>query len=578
MSSVPLVARLGADPTGSPPDRRVRVGPRSGHKALETGHARLVVVALVLAAGFLIIAARLLVLAAPDGAGARTGGPGLGPVAVRERAEIEDRNGVILATNLTVASLYADPGAVLDAAAAAEALAPLLPGTSRGALLARLTSDRSFVWLNRHLTPRAQAAIHNLGIPGIGFRSEQRRVYPHGALAAHAVGFTDVDNQGLAGIEQGLDAELRGRTGPLRLSLDIRVQHVLRDELADAIKTFRAIGAAGTVMDIATGEILALVSLPDFDPNRVAESSADARFNRATLGIYEPGSTFKILTMAMALELGTATLDQKFDATAPLRVARFTIRDDHPENRWLSVPEIFVYSSNVGAARMALDVGPERQRAFLDRMGLLERPGFELAEAGTPLFPNRWGEVSTITVAYGHGIAVSQLQLAGAFAAVVNGGTAVSPTLVAREDATPGLRLLSQETSDALCALLRLNVLEGTGKLADAPGFMVGGKTGTAEKAVAGGYDPDALLSLFVAAFPMNAPRYAVLVMLDEPKGTEATKGYATAGWTVAPMTARIVSRIGPLLGVAPVADAEPEAADALLVSLRGRRAGGAAF
>ena len=394
------------------------------------------------------------------------------------------------------------------------------------------------------------------------------------------VGFTDRDNQGIAGIEQGRDAELRERDGPLRLSLDIRVQYAVREELADAMKTFQAIGAAGTVMEVATGEILALVSLPDFDPNRVPQSSANARFNRATLGIYEPGSTFKILTTAMALEYGTATLEQKFDATVPLRVARYTIRDHHPENRWLSVPEIFVYSSNVGAARMALAVGPERQRAFLDSMGLLRRPGIELAEAGAPLFPKRWNDVSTITIAYGHGIAVSQLQLASAFAAVVNGGTRITPSLLARDDAppAPGERLLSPETSEALRVLLRLNVLKGTGRQADAEGFEVGGKTGTAEKAIAGGYDPNALVSSFVAAFPMDAPRYAVLVMLEEPKGTDATQGYATAGWTAAPAASAIVARVAPLLGVAPVKRTESKTADALMVSLRGRKADVAAF
>jgi len=577
MTSLPIVARFGADPTGSPPDRRVRVSPRSGRQALQTGHARLLVVAIALAAGFLVVAARLVVLAAPDGPVVRAGAE---PLVARERAIITDRNGVVLATSLTVGSLYADPGVVLDPEVAADAVSSILTNIPREKVLARLNSDRRFEWLERHLTPRQQAEIHNLGIPGVGFRPEQRRFYPHRNLAAHAVGFADRDNQGIAGIEQGLDAELRERDGPLRLSLDIRVQHAVREELADAMKIFQAIGAAGTVMDVATGEILALVSLPDFDPNHVTQSSANARFNRATLGIYEPGSTFKILTTAMALEYGTATLEQKFDATVPLRVARYTIRDHHPENRWLSVPEIFVYSSNVGAARMALAVGPERQRAFLDSMGLLRRPEIELAEAGAPLFPKRWNDVSTITIAYGHGIAVSQLQLASALAAVVNGGTRATPSLLARDDTppAPGVRLLSPETSEVLRALLRLNVLEGTGRLADAEGFEVGGKTGTAEKAIAGGYDPNALVSSFVAAFPMDAPRYAVLVMLEEPKGTDATQGYATAGWTAAPAASAIVARVAPLLGVAPVERTESKTADALMVSLRGRKADVAAF
>ena len=570
------MARLGADPTGSPPDRRVRVGPRSGLAALATGHVRLVVVAAFLALIFLSIAARLVILASPAATGLH--GTNVAGAAGAPRGDIVDRNGVVLATSLAVASLFADPNQVLDAAAAADALAPLLSGIDRDDLAARLSSDRDFVWLARHLSPRQQAAIHGLGLPGIDFRFEHRRVYPHGALTGHVVGFADVDDHGLAGIEKGMDAELRAGDRALRLSVDIRVQHVLHEELAQAMQTFDAIGAAGTVIDVTTGEILAQVSLPDFDPNRVTESSAVARFNRATLGVYEPGSTFKILTAAMALEYETATLDQRFDATGPLRVDRFTVRDTHPEIRWLTMPEIFIYSSNIGAARIAMEIGPERQRAFLDRLGLLRRPRIELAEAGAPIVPRPWGEVSMTTIAYGHGIAVSQLQLAAAYAAVVNGGYRVEPTLLAVDRPVARERVLSQATSEALCAMLRLNVLRGTGKLADADGFAVGGKTGTAEKAVAGGYDADALISSFVAAFPMDAPRYAVLVMLDEPKGNEATAGFATAGWTAAPAAAGIVARIAPLLGVAPRPGEETERTRALMVSLPDRRTGRAAF
>ncbi|MDA1131784.1 MAG: penicillin-binding protein 2 [Proteobacteria bacterium] len=570
------MARLGADPTGSPPDRRVRVGPRSGLQALDTGHVRLVVVGGFLALIFLSIAARLVILASPGAVGLH--GSDAAGAAVPLRGDIVDRNGVVLATSLAVASLFADPNQVLDAAGAADALAPLLSGMDRDDLLSRLTSDRDFVWLARHLTPRQQADIHNLGIPGIDFRFEQRRVYPHGALTGHVVGFADVDDHGLAGVEKGMDDELRAGGGALRLSVDIRVQHVLHDELARAMQTFDAVAAAGTVIDVATGEILAQVSLPDFDPNRVTESSADARFNRATLGVYEPGSTFKILTAAMALEYATATLDEKFDATGPLRVDRFTVRDTHPENRWLTMSEVFIYSSNVGAARIAMEIGPERQRAFLERLGLLRRPQFELAEVGAPIVPRPWGEVSMTTIAYGHGIAVSQLHLAAAYAAIVNGGLRVEPTLRAVDRPVAGERVLSRATSDALGAMLRLNVLRGTGRQADAEGFVVGGKTGTAEKAVAGGYNTDALISSFVAAFPMDAPRYAVLVMLDEPKGNEATAGFATAGWTAAPATAAIIARIAPLLGVAPRTGGETERTRALMVSLPDRRTGRAAF
>ena len=580
-----IMARLGAGPTGSPPNRRARVGhslgrarARSGVEALRTGHARLIFVAVLFAAGFALLGARLVDLAMERGP-ARNASAEASAAAI-PRAEIVDRNGVVLASNLSVASLYANPRAVLDAAAAADALAAALPELSRGQLLERLSADRSFVWLRRHLSPRQQAAVHALGIPGIGFREEQRRVYPLGSLAPHVVGYADIDNHGLAGIEKSLDDALAvPGAAPVRLSLDVRAQHILRDELAAALETFGAAGAAGLVMDVRTGEILALVSLPDFDPNLVANSQAEARFNRATLGVYEPGSTLKILTMAMALDYGTATLEDRFDATQPLRIARFTIGDSHARDRWLTVPEIFVYSSNVGAARMALEIGPERQRAFFERMGLLARPAIELAEVGAPMIPAAWGEVSAVTISYGHGIALSPLQLTGVVAALVNGGHAVSPTLLRAESAPLGANVVSSETSDALRALLRLNVLEGTGALADAAGYVVGGKTGTAEKARDGGYASDAVVSSFLGAFPMDAPRYAVFVMLDEPRGTADTQGFAAAGWTVAPVVAQVVARLAPLLGIAPRdAGDKGTAAGALFISLDGRRIPGAAF
>ena len=578
MNAIRFMDRLGAGSSGSPPDRRVRAGPRSGRQAIHTGHARLTLLAMFFALVFAVIGARLVDLAIADVAIAG-GWTNLDhPSALGGRAEVVDRNGVLLAANVSVASLYADPRQVLDPPASARALAPLLPGIAYDELLKRLSSGRGFVWLQRHLTPRQHAEIHRLGMPGIGFRVEQRRVYPMGPLTAHAVGFADVDNHGLAGIEQGLDERLGNASGAVRLSLDVRVQHALRDELAAGRAEFDAIGAAGTVLDTTTGEILALVSLPDFDPNHAAESTADARFNRSTLGVYEPGSTLKIVTAAMALDYGTATLNEQFDATGPLRISRFTIRDTHPRNSWLTVPEIFVYSSNIGAARMAMEVGPERQRDFLDRLGMLERVSLELPEVAAPMQPPRWSETSGITIAYGHGIAVSQMQLASALATIVNGGTRVSPTLLAREEAARGEQVLAPETSGMLRALLRLNVLAGTGRGADALGFRVGGKTGTAEKSALGGYDRDSLISSFIAAFPMDAPRYAVLVLFDEPKGSEATAGLATAGWTAAPVTGRVVKRIAPLLGVAPEEGHDPAAAQAMLVSLGGGRKEGAAF
>ena len=384
---------------------------------------------------------------------------------------------------------------------------------------------------------------------------DQRRVYPMGNLAAHVVGFSDPDGRGLAGIERQFDAKLREGSGALSLSIDVRVQHVLRNELVRAMTEHRAVGAAGIVLDTANGELLAMVSLPDFDPNRARSAGAERRFNRATLGIYEMGSTFKVLSTALALDAGAVTLADRIDATRPIRVARFTIRDFHAKARVLTVPEVFIHSSNIGAAKLGLAVGGKRMRRFLGDLGMFRKTPVEIGENGRPLFPRRWREINTMTVSFGHGVAVSPLHLASAVAAVVNGGTLHPPTLLKREpEARPeGKRVLSRATSDKMRRLMRLVVAEGTGSKAAAAGYLVGGKTGTAEQAGRGGYRKKRLLSSFVAAFPMHRPRYVVLALLDQPRGTRKTHGYATGGWVAAPVIGKTVARIGPLLGVEPV-------------------------
>ena len=527
-------------------------------KAVETGRNRLVIVAAVFACAFVVLAGRLVHLSSTgDAGGAGPVAEGGGDIGVA-RAEIVDRNGVLLASDLTTASLYANPLRVLDAAEASDKISRALPDLDRGELFSKLSAPNRFVWIKRHLTPRQQHAVNALGLPGFAFLEEQKRVYPQGNLVAHIVGHTGVDNRGLAGIEKRLDERLGaaardgGARPPLRLSVDVRVQHVLRRQLALAVEKHQAIGAAGVVLDADDGQILASVSLPDFDPHRVDRASADSRFNRASLGVYEMGSTFKIFTVAMALELGTADLADRIDARKPLRVARFMIRDDHAQERWLSVPEVFTYSSNIGAARMALDVGAERQREFLERIGLLRRASLEVAEIGRPIAPDPWRKISTMTVAFGHGIAVTPIQMASAVASLVNGGARVAPTFIAdrRGARATGERVVSDETSQAIRRLMRLNVVEGTGKQADAPGYLVGGKTGTAEKVGAGGYRRKALRSSFIGVFPASKPRYVVLVMLDEPQGTEETFGFATAGWTAAPVAGRVIERAAPLLGI----------------------------
>ncbi len=527
-------------------------------QAIRTGRTRLVTVALVFAVSFFVLAGRLIELTVIREPGQSLAFTTAAPTkATAGRADIVDRNGTLLATNLLTASLYADARSVPDAAKAARRLVGVLPELSLAAVQERLASDRAFVWLKRNLTPSQQAAVNGLGIPGLHFRDEQRRLYPHGSLESHVLGFTDVDGNGISGMEKYFDQEMRER-GPrgqaLQVSLDVRVQHALRDELTAAMGRFRATGAAGLVLNANTGEIMGLVSLPDFDPNHPSAAPALARFNRATKGVYELGSVFKVLTVAMALDSGATKIRGGYDATKPIRVARFTIRDSHAKKRWLSVPEILIYSSNIGAAKMAMDVGRDGQRKYLDRFGLLGRPSLELPEVGMPITPARWGDISTMTAAYGHGLAVSPVQFASAFAAMVNGGVLLPATLIKRKpgERTVGVQVISKRTSKQLRRLLRAVVEKGTGRKAQAPGYLVGGKTGTAEKAGAGGYRRKALISSFVAAFPMTAPKYVVYLLLDEPQGDVETHGYATAGWTAAPLTGRVVSRIAPILGVRP--------------------------
>ncbi len=521
------------------------------------GRRRLSVVTLFFAFAFLVVSARLIELTWHDTEKRQDlvqGNPDRG---VADRANIVDRNGVVLAANLPASSLYANPQKVMDPAAAARRLVKVLPELDRDTVVKKLSTRRSFVWLKRNLTPQQKWRVNELGLPGLAFQEEQRRVYPHGSLAAHALGFVDIDNNGIAGIERHFDTTLKSATGDsgvLATSLDVRVQHVLRGELKKGLGQFKAKGGAGIVLDVKSGEILGLSSLPDFDPNSAGGASPNSRFNRATLGVYELGSVFKTFTTAMALDSGVVKLSGGYDATKPLQAFSHIIRDDHAQKRWLSVPEIFMYSSNIGSAKMAIDVGEKRQREFLDRLGLTHRPPLELPEVGAPLIPDPWREINTLTVSYGHGIAISPIQLSSAAAAIVNGGRLIPPTLLRRkgDDIPSGTRVISEKTSAVMRRLLRLVVSHGTGRKANITGYNVGGKTGTAEKPGKNGYRHDALISSFVANFPSDDPRYLVLVVYDEPKGTKATHGFAGAGWTAAPIARQIIERIAPLLGVQP--------------------------
>lgn len=549
---------------------------------LETCRSRLVATAALFALVFLVVVMRLGEVVLLSGGAAeshiariqRTPAP---PPPVR--ADIVDRDGRLLATTLDSPSLYADPRQIQDADAATQALVGALPGLDPAELRAKLTSGKSFVWIKRHLTPRQQFEVNRLGIPGLQFEHEERRVYPFGDLAAHVVGFCGIDNNGLAGIERSLDASMKGRSGPIQLSLDARVQFILHEELQKVMADFTAKGAAGIIMDVRTGEIIAMVSLPDFDPNHPANlppgDAKDRIFNKITLGDYELGSVFKTFNTAMALDSGVATMTKMYDAAHDIQIGRFTISDYHGKHRALSVPEIYMYSSNLGSARMAMEAGAERQRSFLAKLGLLKPVPIELDEVAKPHYPAKWREVNVITIAYGHGIAVTPLHAITAVSAIVNGGILHEPTLrkLPAGTAPPGDRVISPKTSEQMRKLMRLVVEYGTAKLAAAPGYVVGGKTGTAEKNVHGHYVEKKLLSDFVGAFPMQDPRYAFLLLVDEPHPNKESHGYATAGWTVVPATSRLIKRIAPILGVEPVDEASPAITRALTVeSLQGKK------
>ncbi len=423
-------------------------------RVLETARSRLAITAVVFILAFAITVGRLVDLTVlGDADGPRVARHGAKPMV--GRADIVDRNGVILATSLPTASLYADPTQIMDPAAAVDALASIIPDLDRNALLARLTTPGCrFIWIRRHLTPEEHYAINGLGLPGLLFKTEYRRIYPHGQMAAHVLGGTDVDGRGIAGVEYEFDRQL-GDGEPLRLSIDVRLQHILAEELGAAKNEFQALGAAGIVLDANTGETVALVSLPDYDPNAPTVTPPDARFNRITKGVFEMGSTFKLFTVATALDAGVTTLQGGYDATKPLHVARFTISDYHPEKRWLSVPEILVHSSNIGAAQMALDIGTPLQRDYLGRLGLLRAAATEVPELGTPLTPTPWREINTMTIAFGHGIAVTPLQLAAAVGAVVDGGVLRPTTLLAREGTPAGERVFSAKTSTQMRTMMR---------------------------------------------------------------------------------------------------------------------------
>jgi cell division protein FtsI (penicillin-binding protein 3) len=523
---------------------------------MATAHQRLMILMLIFIAATIVISGRLLWLSvAGDSAASANAAAALLP----PRADIVDRNGDVLARTIEAWSIGVHPKKLLgQPEVLAAQLAKLMPERTEAQYLEILKSGIGFTYLRRRAMPELVAAVNALGEPAMAYDREPERLYPQLTLAAHVVGYTDFDGNGVTGMERVLNKELthsEKRGLPVALSIDSRVQAAMESELSNAMTMHQALGATGLVLDVRTGEIISMVSLPVFNPNRIGQSSPEARRNNVTQSVYELGSTFKPITMANAIETGVVSnLARRYDATEPLTVGQFHIKDDHPAHRWLNVPEALVHSSNIVTARVADELGKERTDVMFRKLGFYDPPYIELKEKGRPLVPSYWGRTTTMTVAYGHGIAVTPLHLAAAYAALVNGGIWRPSTLlkVAPGKAVKGQRVFSEHTSYLSRQMLRLVVLEGTGKKGGAEGFRVGGKTGTAEKPGVGGYSKHANVSTFAAAFPMDAPRYVVIAMLDSPKGTAATFGLTTAAYTAAPVVSRVIARTGPMLGVYP--------------------------
>jgi cell division protein FtsI (penicillin-binding protein 3) len=481
------------------------------------------------------------------------------------RPDVVDRKGRLVATDLEAPSLYADPLMIVDVDEASERLGEIFPDLDPGDLR-RALADRSkrFVWIKRGLAPAVAQRVHDLGLPGIAFRNELRRAYPQGMLAGHLIGTVNVDNRGMSGIERWIDEAVgvepvvgsaQSSKAAVALALDLGVQFGLEAELSAAMTRYGASGASGVLLDIESGEMLAAASLPGVDPARPLDGRDSQRIDRLAVGTYELGSIFKVATIAMALDAGLATPDKIYDVRAPLRVGVHTMRDLHPLGRPLTVREIFVHSSNVGAGLLALEAGEKRQRAFLERIGFVEPMALETGAVAPPRLPKRWGEAETITISYGHGLALAPLQFAAGAAALFNGGFVIAPTLRKRLSAPQARgRIIAARTSAAMVDLMRRNVTHpaGTGRAADVPGLDVGGKTGTADIAGIGGYREGAVISSFLAVFPTPQPRYLMLVSLYEPKPTAETKGKVTAGTNAAPTAGRVIARIAPLLDLEP--------------------------
>ena len=507
---------------------------------------RIAVAALISAVSFSVVTARLVDVMVF----------GAGPVhsaasipALPNRADLVDRNALLIARDLPVSDLYASPAAFWDTGDAAHQLA-VTTGADEQRLRTAFRPGKGYILVQHAITPDMREGIMRLGLPGLDFVENHKRFYPAGRTVAHAVGQVDTDDNGVSGLELGLEQRLRNQTEPVQLSIDLRVQYVLEHEAREAMRSFRAKAAGGIVLNVRTGEIWALASLPDYEPNLRKLETGDSVRNRMTQDVYELGSIFKVFAFTEAVEEKTIRLDEPFQVGQPYRLGHYLIHDFERLGPMLPAAMVFAKSSNIGTAQIELRSGPEKQKPFLRNLGLLQPLKTELPEMASPLYPRHWEEVEAATIAYGHGISVNPLTFAAAAAAVVNGGTAINPTFLKHSDIQHGPRVISEETSRTMRQLLRLVVTDGTGTKADVPGYDVGGKTGTAEKAENGSYAHRLLISSFCGVFPIDDPQFLVFLMLDEPHGNRESGGFATGGETAAPAVGRIIARIAPLLGV----------------------------
>jgi cell division protein FtsI (penicillin-binding protein 3) len=570
----PLTRILDARARGENPDNVERENLRLRHEGLRDkmrvrAESRLLLVALCFVLAFGAVGTRMAALATSAPTEPRL--MSQGPTILNTRADITDRNGRILATNFATNALYAHPHDLIYPRNAAEGLAEIFPEMDADDLYRRFTSGSRFLWLRRYISPEQEQQVHDLGEPGLLFGPREMRLYPNGSIAAHVLGGASFGEEavnaaeviGIAGIEAHYDAELRdpSRLDPLTLSLDLTVQATVEEVLAGGMALMNARGASAVLMDVHTGEVISMASLPDFDPNArprplLEGDQADSPlFNRAVQGVYELGSVFKTFTIAQALELNLYSPFDMIDTTGPLRMAGFAIRDFSYYGPEQSVSDVLIHSSNIGTARMAQTIGRERQEEFLRRLGLLTPTPVELVEAASarPLVPPRWGELSTMTISYGHGVSTSPLHLAAAYSTMVNGGTLIEPTLLRRDAPTQGPRIISESTSRIVNSMLRQVVTEGTASFGEVEGYAVGGKTGTADlPRPNGGYYEDRNLNTFASAFPMHDPQYVLIVTLQEASDPSGNQPRRTAGWTAVPVAAEVIRRTAPLLGLRP--------------------------